>query len=139
MNLKTGLKAFLGFAQNNYGMLRCPDLPSEIDHQIIGHSHQGKDILCYKVGTGSYPILFLSAIHGNEVGTVRFAHHLLSWLIDPPEIQRGFSCFVIPCLNPDGYDLARRQPDYRHGGRIGRLNARDVDLNRNFDTASFHN
>jgi predicted deacylase len=82
-------------------------------------------------------ILFGAAIHGNEQGSARFAHHLLGWLSNHVSDFPNFTFYVIPTLNPDGYARARKNPDYWRGGMVGRFNARNVDLNRNFPTPSF--
>lgn len=91
----------------------------------------------FRLGNGPQKILFLSGIHGNEVGTVKLNCQLLNHLTKHKKDFRDFSFFFIPCLNPDGYMEACRHPDYANGGRIGRLNAHGVDLNRNFPTKSF--
>ncbi|USN57893.1 MAG: hypothetical protein H6767_06095 [Candidatus Peribacteria bacterium] len=51
-----------------------------------------------------------------------------------PYDSEKVTVYVIPCLNLDGYEEAKKQRDYFHGGRKGKTNARNVDLNRNFPT-----
>ena len=103
----------------------------------IGQSVEGQDINCYQINNGQFKILFIAAIHGNEVGTVKLSHQLVNWLFENQEKYQEFTFNIIPCLNPDGYCQALKNPDYFGGGRIGRLNSHKVDLNRNFDTPSF--
>lgn len=91
----------------------------------------------HRIGNGPFKILFAAAIHGNEVGTIKLAHHLLEWLPCQTAHLERFSFFVIPCLNPDGTAQALETPDYLGGGRVGRFNGNGVDLNRNFPTSSF--
>lgn len=97
----------------------------------------GQNIYYKKIGTGNQKILFVSAIHGNEVGTVKLAHHLIEYLDANKEEYQDFTFFVVPCLNYDGCEIAISNPDYLHGGRVGRFNANNVDLNRNFPTESW--
>jgi len=102
---------------------------------IIGRSVQNRPIYCTHFGNGICHVLFASAIHGNEVGTIKLAHHLIQWLKN--RSFQNLTISVIPCLNPDGYALAKCRPQFFQGGIMGRLNGNGVDLNRNFPTASF--
>lgn len=112
-------------------------LDPKLSAQKVGISVSGQPIQVYQIGQGQRSILFLSALHGNEVGTVKFANRLINWLAGRLELHQHFNFFIIPCLNVDGYIQAQQYRDYSHGGLVGRLNAREVDLNRNFATASF--
>ncbi len=96
-----------------------------------------KDISYRKIGTGQQKVLFVSAIHGNEVGTIKLADHLIKYLDANKEGYRDGTFFVVSCLNYDGYKIAMASHDYLHGGRVGRFNAGGVDLNRNFPTKSW--
>lgn len=93
--------------------------------------------MCYEIGMGDYNVLFLSCIHGNEVGGAKLTSHLANWLNKNIEQFPNLKIFIIPVLNPDGYEEALSHPDYLNWGRIGRFNTRNVDMNRNFDTKSF--
>lgn len=106
-------------------------------HQTLGRSVQDREINYYRIGSGRQAVLFVGGIHGNEVGTVKLVYQLLNYLTEQQANYPTFTFHLIPCLNPDGYALARQSPDYWNGGRIGRFNANNVDLNRNFPTASF--
>jgi predicted deacylase len=114
-----------------------PPIPKELETLTLGFSVKGNPIEAYKIGNGEKAILFASAIHGNEVGTIKTAHHLLNWLNEHQEGYEDFTFWVIPCLNPDGYETALKRPNYLGDGRIGRLNGHGVDLNRNFPTISW--
>jgi len=114
---------------------RVPKLPETKTN--IGISVDGKPISSYMIGNGKHAVLFCGAIHGNEVGTSYLMHHLLKWLHDHPRMISNLTCHVIPCLNPDGFDHALHDPEYFNWGKVGRLNAHHVDLNRNFPTASW--
>ncbi len=103
--------------------------------QILGKTVQGQDIPYYSLGNGKRAVFVVAGIHGNEVGTVLFARRLINELTAQP--IPNLRIIAIPSLNPDGQAIAQRHPDFLHGGRIGRFNARSVDLNRNFPTATF--
>ncbi|MCX6714025.1 MAG: M14 family zinc carboxypeptidase, partial [Candidatus Vogelbacteria bacterium] len=114
------------------------DVPIEKSEAfVLGESSTGKNIYFYKIGTGEQKIIFISAIHGNETGTIKLADHLIKHLENNKDRYQNFTFFIVPCLNPDGYQMALANPDYFHGGRIGRFNANNVDLNRNFPTTSW--
>lgn len=104
---------------------------------VIGRSVEGREIICYQVGDGSLHVLIAAGTHGNEVGTVKLAYRLLAWLTAQDIRFSRLTIYIIPCLNPDGFAVAKRHPDYFNFGRIGRFNANGVDLNRNFPTRSW--
>lgn len=131
-NTKRGINGFI----KNY-IEQIPPTPKDILKLKIGQSLSGRPINCYRIGRGKIKLLFVSGIHGNEVGTVKLAHYLINLAYQNKAKLEEFSLFVIPCLNLDGYVLALKNPDYFRGGRIGRFNSNNVDLNRNFDTPSF--
>ena len=95
------------------------DEPTIIESQVIGTSHQGRDIRAYHLGEpagrGVPTVVLISTMHGNEADT----RHLLFGLKDGDPV-RGIDLWIVPTYNPDG--LARHQ----------RKNAHGVDLNRNY-------
>ena len=130
--LKRGV---LGIIQNNFEKL--PDIPPEVKKYPIGKSAGGLEINVCEVGSGPGKVLFLAGTHGNEAGTVKLAHCLVDWLGRKQKEFGNCSFYVIPCLNPDGYGRARKNPNYFGGGKIGRFNGNGADLNRNFPVPSF--
>ncbi|MEK9132832.1 MAG: M14 family zinc carboxypeptidase [Patescibacteria group bacterium] len=130
--IKRGLH---GMAQNN--LERAPKIPADVKTFAVGESVNKEPIKCFQIGDGPTKVLYVSGIHGNEVGTIKLAHHLMKWMHGNCDKLKDFSLFVIPCLNPDGFKMACKDPDYMGGGKIGRFNANEVDLNRNLDTPSF--
>jgi hypothetical protein len=110
--------------------------PGGIQKFCFGESAQKRPTYCYKVGHGGRKILFVSAIHGNEIGTIKLARFLLDHLKCNEKNFEKLSCFVVPCLNVDGFKKAKGILGYPTGRR-GRLNAHEVDLNRNFPTLNF--
>lgn len=138
-SLKTRLgqlkRGVFGFIKDKTEKTHIPT--KNIDHFQIGFSGKHTPINCYRINNGPIKILFVAAIHGNEVGTVKFGYHLLSWLFANQKSFTPLTLYLIPCLNQDGYKLAKQNPNYFIGGRVGRFNSNQVDLNRNFDTPSF--
>jgi len=114
-------------------------LPTGVNRQEIGLSTLGKQIYSYRIGSGNLKVGLVFAIHGNEVGTVKLARQLLHYLYSHTSDFNNLTVFIVPILNVDGYDAALSNPDYWNGGRFGRFNNNNVDLNRNFDVASFVN
>jgi murein peptide amidase A len=67
-----------------------------------------------------WPLVFLGGVHGDEPEGVWLAEATLEWLKKTTPAEVKVPWLLIPCLNPDG--LAKNE----------RVNARGVDLNRNF-------
>lgn len=96
--------------------------------RVIGQSVNGADIEAVRFGTGQTAVAIIGGIHGSfESNTVVLAERFIDMLTSahhldliPPTV----SIHIIPNMNPDGYA--------KHG-YIGRVNARKVDLNRNWD------
>lgn len=92
----------------------------------IGTSVKGRSITSYSFGSGSSTILYTGSIHGNESSTRSL---MLRWIDElearPGQISSGKTIVVIPVINPDGYASGTR------------VNARNVDLNRNFSTSDW--
>jgi len=137
MGIKTKLgilkRGCQGIWDNLFDKIMYPALQSE----TIGFSKEGREINCFRIGQGALKVLFIAGIHGNEVGTVKFANQLAKWAESDENIKKDFNFLIIPCLNPDGYNLAVNNPEYFQGGKTGRFNANKVDLNRNFNVSSF--
>ncbi|OYX42017.1 hypothetical protein B7Y94_04350 [Candidatus Saccharibacteria bacterium 32-49-12] len=93
---------------------------------IIGYSSQGRAIYAYHFGDGGPSVVYTGAIHGNEVSTKYLMDRWIQELnASPGKIPANKRIIVVPTINPDG--LAR-------GSRI---NSRNVDLNRNFNTSNW--
>lgn len=132
--LKNFKKGLVNFLQDKKEPYKIP--LSEIEKFSLGESIEKRPIYCYRIGCGERKIFFMSAIHGNEIGTVKLAYFLLGYLSLNEKKFRMLTCFVIPCLNMDGFEKARGIGGYFNGAR-GRLNAKNVDLNRNFPAPDF--
>ena len=93
---------------------------------VIGTSERGRAIIAYSFGSGSKRLLFHGALHGNERNTKGLMDAWIAELdANPGSIPAGTQIVVIPLVNPDGYAANTR------------VNGRNVDLNRNFDTTDW--
>ncbi len=133
------------------------DFP-ECDTGIIGRSILGRDIDYYRLGKGKCHIVAVGAHHGMEHITARaLCDFVMSMTtkqkegnslcgIDARFLLKAVSFFIIPCLNPDGVEMAihgaKESPLYErqikmNGGSTDfsawQANARGVDLNHNYD------
>lgn len=89
----------------------------------IGFSTEHRDIYAYRFGSGRNKLLVVGGIHGGYEGnTIALSNRLVSYFEDNPgSIPDDVSLYIIPNLNPDGYEYDTR------------TNANGVDLNRNWD------
>ncbi|WP_076445459.1 M14 family zinc carboxypeptidase [Chryseobacterium sp. RU37D] len=96
--------------------------------QEIGKSYLNKPIYKVTVGTGNINVLAWSQMHGNESNATHAMLDLLLTLDDAPglkeELFSKITLDFIFMLNPDGSE------------RWTRLNAADIDLNRDFHNES---
>ncbi len=89
-----------------------------VEKRAIGTSVQGRTIWAYRKGSPSAAtkVVLLGQMHGDESGALAAARHALGSV----PVLRSADVWIIPTMNPDG----------RAAGT--RVNARKVDLNRNF-------
>lgn len=111
----------------------------------IGTSVEGRTIDAFTFGTGETDLLFVGGIHGGyEWNSILLAYEMIdSFASESLDVPENVTVHIIPNLNPDGlYEAtgltgrftASEIPDRDiHSAGIGRFNANDVDLNRNFD------
>lgn len=90
----------------------------------IGESLCGRAINAADAGSGSQRVLLVGGVHGNEYLTVLAALRFLEEYAQKPS---GVQLTVVPCLNPDGTQIALCTD------KNWKANARGVDLNHNFD------
>lgn len=86
---------------------------------------EGRALAWFVVGDGPDTLLILGGIHGDEASSSRLAWRFLSWAAGRPALLGARRVVVAPAVNPDGLAAATR------------LNARGVDLNRNFPAANW--
>jgi predicted deacylase len=111
---------------------------------IIGYSVERRAITAYTFGTGEIDLLFVGGIHGGyEWNSSLLAYEMIEHFKSVPSaIPSNVTIHIIPNLNPDGLFTATglegkfaaadiKNTDMHTSGK-GRMNANDVDLNRNF-------
>lgn len=112
--------------------------------EIIGTSVEGREIEAYTYGDGEKHLIFVGGVHGGyEWNSVLLSYRFMDYLEENPDLIPGnVIVTVIPSANPDGvYDVIRKEGRFALSdvpadeGSVGngRFNARNVDLNRNFD------
>jgi hypothetical protein len=91
----------------------------------IGASTEGRPITAVRIGTGPRKFVLVGNTHGGpEANTYELMLQLITYFREhPSEVPPDLSFYLIPTVNPDGLALGSR------------FNARQVDLNRNMDTA----
>ena len=109
--LPTGVKSHKGF----------PILARDIVPAIVSANSKTS-----KTAQPPLRILLLGGIHGDELTSVAIVFRWLQWAQLPP--AQVFHWKIAPVVNPDGFLAAKPS----------RVNARGVDLNRNFPTPNWH-
>ena len=103
-------------------------LDSSFEVSEIGTSVLGKPISAIKFGTGKKRLLLWSQMHGNESTTTKALFDFINTLKHPnttlSHLKDACTFYIIPILNPDGAEAYTR------------LNAIDIDLNRDAQTLS---
>lgn len=118
--------------------------PTLVSKKTIGTSVSGRSIEAYSFGNGDKYLVFVGGIHGGyEWNSVTLAYTFIDYLTEHPEIiPRALTVVVVPSANPDGLhnvtgkDGRFTETDVSTDEEVlasGRFNARNVDLNRNFD------
>ncbi len=111
---------------------------------VLGQSVEGRDIVAYHYGEGTKEVLFVGGIHGGyEWNTSAVAYELMDYLMaNPTAVPAGLKVSVVPVMNPDGLFKIVGTTDKFTKDQVptgtdatvpGRFNAKNVDLNRNFD------
>jgi predicted deacylase len=110
-------------------------------HSVIGHSVQGRTIDAYRYGDGEKVLAFVGGIHGGyEWNSVVLAYQVMDYLqANPNIIPKNITVIVIPSANPDAvYKVVGKEGPFTSADvpagthTDARLNADNVDLNRNF-------
>jgi len=118
--------------------------PSIAQLGTIGTSVRGKPLVYLKLSgnVNSRSLLepmmkYVGNMHGNEVVSRQVLIYLAEYLAGgygrDPRITRlinNTEIYILPTLNPDGYEISREGSC--DNNRLGRQNANNVDLNRNF-------
>lgn len=130
------------------GFKSIPTPPIEVEepepsYSILGESVEGRVIEAYRFGDGHKHLLLVGGIHGGyEWNTVVLAYRFIDYFDTNPEvIPEDLEVTIIPSLNPDGiYKVVGKEGRFVSTDipesvdqALGRFNANEVDLNRNFD------
>lgn len=122
------------------------DYPNLTHLYSIGKSVQGRELLVMALSAnnpdkhepGKPEFKYVGNMHGNEVVgkelLLKLAKHLTENYQKDDTVTKLMNTtriHLMPSMNPDGYELAF-QGDNRKNWVIGRNNANNVDLNRNF-------
>ena len=103
--------------------------PLAANQQLVGLSAGGEEIMAYRFGNGPRAIVLVGGLHSGFAPSSRLLPtDLMSHFSGSQgEIPDNVTVHIIPDMNPDSA--------YDPGYRPGRINANNVDLNRNWDCA----
>jgi len=85
-----------------------------VEVEVLGNSHQDREIYAARVGDGDKVLLIDSEIHGNEKSGTEAILSMLDTIgtSDDPEVQKvldELTIVTVPKLNPDGSEISQRQ------------------------------
>jgi len=117
--------------------------PEYHTRRVIGTSVEGRPIEAHQFGNGEEHLLFVGGIHGGyEWNSVLLAYEFVDYFTsDVTRVPEGLAITIVPNLNPDGtFDVIGKDGRFTRADvpedegllGTGRMNANDVDLNRNF-------
>ncbi|CAA6809602.1 MAG: Carboxypeptidase A1 precursor (EC [uncultured Sulfurovum sp.] len=120
--------------------------PTLIKIEKIGTTYEGRDIVLAKISKNveiadSKPaMLFTGSIHAREWIGHELALKFITYLTEnqnvDPVLEKSLeqsSLYMVPCLNPDGYEYSRKHFSFwRKNRRVNHDGTIGVDLNRNF-------
>ncbi|XP_011312944.1 carboxypeptidase B [Fopius arisanus] len=107
----------------------------------IGQSHEGRSIYVVKISNGGQnkpAILIDAGIHAREwiaPSTALYALHQLVTNQSTSDLYANVDWYILPSLNPDGYEYTHESYRFWRKTRSSNANSRCVgtDANRNFD------
>lgn len=84
--------------------------PKLVKLESIGYTIKGRDIYAVKLSQGPCPekwmVLIDACIHAREWITVTSALCVIDHILATPMLLYMFDYYIIPCLNPDGYEFS---------------------------------
>ena len=110
----------------------------------VGKSVEGRELWVYEISShpgkhepGEPEVKYIANMHGNEVVGREMLLQMIKMFCTEHEHDQRLKYLVdntrillMPSMNPDGYELAVKEG--KGDWLVGRSNANDVDLNRNF-------
>lgn len=87
---------------------------------VFGHSVQGRPLRAFVLGHGANVTMIFGGFHGNERSGPGVVERLRAYLQQHPDQWWDCKVILVPYANPDGWKAGTR------------VNAHQVDLNRNF-------
>jgi hypothetical protein len=118
--------AFCILSLSDYSFAQTPT-PSPIVHykqRTIGYSLKNKAITAHVFGEGKKKVLMIGGMHGDETSGADLAK-LLTYSYKNKPVHTALTLIIVPAANPDGL------------AAVTRVNARGVDINRNFPSKSW--
>jgi protein MpaA len=111
-------------AQEKPPVKAVPLKPPKVEFIELGRSVQGRAIQAVIIGNGPKRVMVLGGVHGNEIAGALLAKAFIATLQLEP-MPDNLTLIIVSEVNPDG--VATRK----------RVNARGVDINRNFPAKSW--
>lgn len=114
-----------------FGFSNCDSftIPLNLDRPMevrLGTSVQGRPIMATRHGSGRRKVLLVGGHHGDEPRSMTLLANYNAYLYGSPgAIPANTEIWIVTCLNPDGLAADTR------------LNARGVNLNRNYATSDW--
>jgi hypothetical protein len=104
------------------------------EDSLVPTSAGGKKIRVFKFGNGPRHVVLIGGLHaGFAPSTVKMAEEMKDYLNkNPDSIPTSLTVDIITLANPDSWPLSGDINQYA-GKEPGRVNANQVDLNRNWD------
>jgi len=141
---------FVMLCGGGYFLWSNKELPVELEvlddfpkQSVIGLSVEERKIEAYTYGNGETHLAFIGGIHGGyEWNSVLLAYRFMDYIeVNPEIIPEDLTITIIPSANPDGiYKVINKEGRFTiidiptdKDTVLGRFNANEVDLNRNFD------
>jgi len=97
---------------------------NEIPWEYHRTTQQKRPLMFVNLGTGSNCTLFLGGVHGDELPTIYLLLRLADTIKKNPSLFENECIVIAPLVNPDGFFADPPQ----------RVNAKGIDINRNFPT-----
>lgn len=107
--------------------------PDKLTLKSIGWTFDRRSIPMLVFGSGKKKIVATGGVHGREsINPVVLIQMAEDYLVQKDTILNRKGCiYMVPLLNPDGYEIARN----KHV--LWKNNANGIDINRNFPSRTF--